>query len=352
MAIKLQPIGSDPFGFAKSQALGYPTAPVASSAGQPARALADPDPYSDPPPSTGGETGGGTGTGDNGNRDTQSPCAPGYKKEFKSDGSFECVPEGQAPPCSYDSSGNYVTDSARRERVSAEECKRRGDLNIKNNPNPTEGGSGGTGGSGGGAPAPPKPNWEPWAAPAKTPFELELEQQLRDFMGNWKDDVPFTDSVIGNLKTDAFRATKGRSLAEQRAIEADSIRRGVLRSTGTDRRLDAQRNEASSQYAAAERGIETTATQANFQARTANRLAALDRAEQHVNAEREFLMTNEMNHFARQQGMNQLALAYYSIQNQRFMLKMQLDNSNYQFDKSFDWQKQMDILMGLLGGSA
>lgn len=185
------------------------------------------------------------------------------------------------------------------------------------------------------APAP----FEKWVPPAKTPFEIDFEKQLQDFLNNWDKAVPYTDSVVANLKTNNFKSAYGRAGANRDAADADAISRGVFRSSGRDRRIDSINQSADETFSTGEREIDNTATQANFQAQMTNRLAALDRAQQHVDREREYLMTSEMNQFARQSKLAELALAYYQIAAQKSMLQSQLNQSKYQFDTSLDWAK-------------
>jgi len=234
-----------------------------------------------------------------------------------------------------------------------------GKVYCKGNPKPSGGGGGGgaPGAGGGGTPAvspfnptTPKYEFKPWKPPAQTPFEKSLEEQLNEFLGNWDKSVPYTPEVIRNMKTDAFKTSFGRTNANREAIESDAARRGVMNSTGTDRRLDLQRANAEGNFAGAERDITNTSTVANFQAQMTNRLAALDRAQAHVNAEREFLMASEMNDFARQEKLAQIALAYYNLEQQRWGLTQQLNLSKTQFNQNLDWQKillQWQIANGL-----
>lgn len=179
----------------------------------------------------------------------------------------------------------------------------------------------------------------PFTPPPKTPFEIDLQAQIDDFLKNWDKSIPYTDEVIRNQKTNAFRASFGRTNANKAGIEADAIERGVLRSTGTDRRLDLARNVADSAYSAATRDIDDTATQSNFKARTENRLAALDRAQRHLESEREYLLAAETNDFRRQDGLAKMAFAYYGLEQERWALTQSLNNSNFQFGKTMDWNK-------------
>ncbi len=287
------------------------------------------------------------------------PCAPGYEKKLNAAGTaYECVKSAGSGDCPSGTRPTVIRadgSTGPQECVDEAEYQRR--LKIAKDSLPAGAGGGGgsssSGGSGSTAPFNPKSKpyeFEPWTPPTPTPFAVDLEKQLSDFMSNWSTDVPYTDPVVSNMKTNAFLATKGRTPAELRSIKADAIRRGVLRSTGTDQRIDAKTNAANAAYAGAERGIENSATMGNFEARTQNRLAALDRAQRHVDSEREYLMASEMNHFNRQEGLAKLALAYYSLEQQRWELTQQLNSSKYQFDKSSDWNKTLleyQILNGI-----
>lgn len=214
----------------------------------------------------------------------------------------------------------------------------------------SSGGTGGSGGSGGTRvtafnPTTPKYEFTPWQRPPKTPFENDLEAQIKGFMEGWDKTVPYTPEVIRNQKTDAFRASFGRNNLNQEAVEADAIRSGRLRSTGTDRRIDSARRGAETNYAAADRAIDDTATQANDAARFRNRTAALDRAQAHLNSEREYLLSSESNDFRRQQGLAQLALAYYGLEQERWALTQQINNSNYQFNTNLNAQQDWNRLL-------
>ena len=164
-------------------------------------------------------------------------------------------------------------------------------------------------------------------------------------MEGWDKTVPYTPEVIRNQKTDAFRASFGRNNLNQEAVEADAIRSGRLRSTGTDRRIDSARRGAETNYAQADRAIDDTATQANDAARFRNRTAALDRAQAHLNSEREYLLSSESNDTARQQGLAQLALAYYGLEQERWALTQQINNSNYQFNTNLNAQQDWNRLL-------
>ena len=204
-------------------------------------------------------------------------------------------------------------------------------------------------------PSTPPYQFKPWTPPPQTPFEINLQGQISDFLKNWNTDVPYTPEVIQNQQTDAFRNSYGRVGTNKAAIEADAIRRGVLRSSGTDRRVDAVSRDAQSAYAQADRGITNTATQANFQARFNNRTAALDRAQKMLDSQREYLLASETNDFRRQQGLAQLAFSYYGLEQERWSLTQQLNNSNYQFGGTMDWNKlllQWQILNGITPGQA
>jgi len=204
-------------------------------------------------------------------------------------------------------------------------------------------GGGGTSKVGAFNPQTPKYEFTPWSRPPKTPFENDLEGQIKGFMDGWDKSVPYTPEVIRNQKTNAFRASFGRTGINQEAVEADAIRRGGLRSTGTDRRLDSARRGAETNYSQADRAIDDTATQSNDAARFRNRTAALDRAQAHLNSEREYLLSSESNDFRRQEGLAKLALAYYGLEQERWSLTQQINNSNYQFDKGLsatqDWNR-------------
>lgn len=299
------------------------------------------------------------------------PCAPGYEKKLNAAGTaYECVKAGESGGGCTDEDGrpgaagtvstNLDATGVKQNWkwcVTPEELARRQGLNGGGGGGGSSSGGGSGGGSGSTQPFKPqsKPyEFEPWTPPTPTPFAQDLQKQLSEFLNGWNTDVPYTDPVVSNMKTNAFLATKGRTAQEKRAVEADAIRRGVFRSTGTDRRLDARSNAADAAYAGAERGIENTATIGNYEARTQNRLAALDRAQRHVDSEREYLMASEMNHFARQEGLAKLALAYYSLEQQRWELTQQLNSGKYQFDKNFDynssWNKTLlewEILNGV-----
>jgi len=267
----------------------------------------------------------------------RSPCAPGYRPSTRDangvhvPGLHECVSDAEY---------------ARRMQIRIDEAP--GDSPEKK-PAPVSGGT-----------APFKPStppyqFKPWTPPPQTPFEINLQGQISDFLKNWNTDVPYTPEVIQNQQTDAFRNSYGRVGTNKAAIEADAIRRGVLRSSGTDRRVDAVSRDAQSAYAQADRGITNTATQENFQARFNNRTAALDRAQKMLDSQREYLLASETNDFRRQQGLAQLAFGYYGLEQERWSLTQQLNNSNYQFGGTMDWNKlllQWQILNGITPGQA
>lgn len=274
---------------------------------------------------------------------TTGPYGQGYCKPKENSGP---CPEGQEQS-PFDSNGNDA--SYPLECVSHAEAQRRFDLRKGKNASggtPTTGGSGGSGGGGGGGVA----KFDPWVPPAQTPFEADLEKQLKDFLDNWDKSVPFTDQVVTNLKTNAFKDSFGRVTANKNAIDADAVQRGIYRSTPRDNRIDAMVHGADSNFTTASRNIDTTAAQQNFQAQMTNRLAALDRAQAHVDKEREYLMTSEMNQFARQSKLAELALAYYTLSQQRWAIQKQLDQAKYQFDTGLNWEKtkfEYDMLNGL-----
>lgn len=289
------------------------------------------------------------GSGGEPQNNPQTPCAVGYEKKYKSDGSFECVKIG-SQTCPEGHEWDAAHNGCKVKGTNWEDgcwMDTDGKVYCKNNPKPSGGAPGAGGGGGGGGtpavspfnPTTPKYEFKPWKPPAQTPFEKSLEEQLNEFLGNWDKSVPYTPEVVRNMKTDAFKTSFGRTNVNREAIESDAARRGVMNSTGTDRRLDLQRANAEGNFAGAERDITNTSTVANFQAQMTNRLAALDRAQAHVNAEREFLMASEMNDFARQEKLAQIALAYYNLEQQRWGLTQQLNLSKTQFNQNLDWHK-------------
>lgn len=226
------------------------------------------------------------------------------------------------------------------------------------------GGSGGSGGSGSGGGGrrpttpfdPPAPyEMEPWNAPAPTPLDLRLGSEIDSMLGDWDKRVPYTDKVITNQKASAFRSAHGRDTANRNAINADAILRGVFGSDHTGDRQDNMRRGADSQYAEGVRDIENNAAVQNDAAMFRNRTAAIDRAQQHVDNERNFLLTSEMSHFQRQQGLAEISLAYYRLAQERWALENNL-GYNYaalgqnqsQFDSGMNWQ----VLQALLGATA
>lgn len=214
------------------------------------------------------------------------------------------------------------------------------------------------GGPGGGkspitpAPASPKPyEWKDWVPPAKTPFELNLEEELSAFLKGAGTDVPFTPQVVQNMKTSAHRAATGTAIQDKNAIEADAIQRGVYRASHTGDRLDTARRAQESTYAQAARETDITAAIQNDMAIYRNKTAALDRAQAHVNAERDYLLSSQMADFERQKGMADVSIAYYNLEQQRWALQNQFSLSKYGIDMnkaSADLQAQMALFNAML----
>lgn len=293
-----------------------------------------------------------------GGEDPPGPFGPGGGPGTENPNNGAPGVPGEGPSdtvgCGYDAQGNVIQGT---EQVSSAECDRRFKLRQQNlppwtPPSPSQpGSSSGSGGGGGGPkvgafnPTTKPYEFTPWQRPPKTPFENDLEAQIKGFMEGWDKTVPYTPEVIRNQKTDAFRASFGRNNLNQEAVEADAIRSGRFRSTGTDRRLDSARRGAETNYAQADRAIDDTATQANDVARFRNRTAALDRAQAHLNSEREYLLASETNDFRRQQGLAQLALAYYGLEQERWALTQQINNSNYQFNTNLNAQQDWNRLL-------
>lgn len=199
------------------------------------------------------------------------------------------------------------------------------------------GGSGGSGGyrpTGGNGPNIPKPTWEEWVPPTKTPFELNLEDELSGFLDDWDKRIPFTADIVRNMKTGARRNAYGSANADKQAIEADAIERGVYQGDHTGDRLDNARRGYQSQFANDSRNIDTNAAVANDAAVFRNRTAALDRAMSHVNKEREFLLASEMSHFERQKGMAEISLAYYNLEMQKWALTNEWNLKKYGIDEN------------------
>lgn len=283
--------------------------------------------------------------------ETDPGCPSGYHKVTGPEGSG-CVPDGAESKCP----DGYEWELGDPAKFPNGRCKIKGKTWDESQGTSVGGGSGKTGGDAGGGSGGGGGGggfkFEPWTPPAQTPFEADFEAKLKEFMDNWDKTVPFTDSVISNLKTNAFKSTFGRVSANKAAIDADAAAKGTLRSTPTDRRIDNMIQAADSTFADSSRNIDTTAAQQNFQAQMTNRLAALDRAQQHIDAEREYLMTSEMNQFARQSKLADLALAYYNLAQQRWQIQQQLNAAKYQFDASLDWSKQQYAYNMAQGASA
>lgn len=243
------------------------------------------------------------------------------------------VPAGGCPPEKPHMNEGQCSACPEGEWMHSGKCEPRGNAGGGGG-----GGGNGGGGSGGGGNAPNTPpwNWEKWTPPTKTPFELNLEDELKGFLDDWDKRVPFTADVIQNMKTGAKRNAFGQYGADKLAIEADAIERGVFQGEHTGRRLDNARRGYQSQFANDSRTIDTNAAISNDEAVFRNRTAALDRAMAHVNNEREFLLASEMSHFERQKGMAEVTLAYYNLEMQKWALKNEWDVKRYGIDKDFE----------------
>lgn len=224
------------------------------------------------------EGGGGTQGGGNDPGPPNTPCAPGYTKQFKPDGSFECVapsagdcPEGQEKS-PYNSSGGDA--SYPLECVSHEEAQRRFDARKQQNGEATPA-------SGGGSTGTYKP---PTAKPTKSPYDDAMSKTLFETLTNMINggDAPFSADTIGKLQAAALQSNKGQLSNSRGELQKRLINSGLSRSGVAPSSYQKLESAANVDLSNNLRTVATTAVQKNYEAR----VTALNQAQAFLQSER------------------------------------------------------------------
>lgn len=221
-----------------------------------------------------------------------SPCAPGYEKQFKPDGSFECVPHQGNTTCPPGQTWDSPTNGCIAVCPEGQARDGRGNCVSLNMPGKETASSGGGGG-------PVKAGSQVGVSPYDAKLQAMIMEYLQSIMGGRG--LPFSEDMVNKLKAGAFQTASGQAQVQQQGLAGDLARAGLSRSGAAIDASGAIARNQGAQFSKDSRTIAITAVQENFKAKQ----SALQSAQDFLNSER-----------ANQLSTAQVTLAYAQLNQQ------------------------------------
>jgi len=265
------------------------------------------------------------GGGGEGPTNSQTPCAIGYKKQYKPDGSFECVPNSQNyPPCPVGYGRNVITGecielfpgSTPKETGGCDPGQEWDEKLRRCVPKTSSTGGGGTtpgSGAGGNVPLPPFEN--PY-----TDYEKQLWETYNKLFNGAKVEAPYTPEVIARLEGKLKGAAEVNKAANKQNYLAGRSAMGLGNTGRTSQGLRNINNAADQKTAEGAIDINHTAIRANYDAEVAN----IQRKIQILDSQTQFALALAGNAIERTKVQYNYQLQRMQINNQLEMLKLQL----------------------------
>lgn len=191
-------------------------------------------------------------------------------------------------------------------------------------------GGGGGGGAGGGGPYLDE-------GADLSGMDAQIAESLRRGLSG--EDAPFTDEMVRTLNQRALKTAKGQARANTEGLRDDLIARGLLRSGIYARGAEGIRSSAMSDYSSQAQDIRMQQITKNYEAR----MAGLDRAQNWVNAKRQYLLGKESNRIQYEVGMAQVGAAYARIAAEKEALNMQMEFEREQANRLVDIESPAEL---------
>lgn len=276
----------------------------------------------------------GTDGGGNAPSAPNTPCAPDHHKEFKADGSFECVPNGNVYGCpgdqvkiNLDANGKQGAEVC----VSQAEAQRRNQLWIGANPGEHDKGEP-KGGSSSSTGAYKPPTYTPRVSPYDAEMSKTLFENLTKMING--EGAPFGADTIARLQAAALQSNKSQLAGSRTELQKRLINSGLSRSGVAPSSYQKLESAAGADLSNNFRAVATTAVQKNYEAK----VTALNQAQQFLQSERANALSQD-----------QLILAYARL-NQEWKTTQAGFDQQWKIIQNGNEQDMMKLLLCLRTG--